>query len=608
MNFSTELTQNSIEFPFAVKTVIFHIPLTPFFHPPATSGQSKTRGFYGDDFFLQYKSTIEFDEDGFVADDPICGYLAYSLYTSVDFHDPPFWNGSIERTYVFDEVANTVRLSSLSTGTPNIGSTNTRTAATAYSGDRFSDPPDYVLRTYSEPVNQTVLEDFLDDWRSRGEAFRYATGSGLRTYAFIGQGATRSESDGYLADVGGGDVRALPYVFLSSAFGMTGDQAALWNGNFDASLTRATRKNFPIMRTEQSAGSGWSKDSTRNGAGLYRDGYSETELTEPLTSWRDDYGVFETGEELDHCPSISGGFFDDLVSFNQDGKRHELYLISINGDQYRITFETGYTDFEYDEEEDTYTVTFVVEGTHVLTTSVTTKRTDTTVFPHPSPGDFRVVRVAKIERNTAEGWLVISDIAAGDSPANQIGSHIRGGHLLLSVVKKRTGERWGFLPLTGGGSERYRVRSNRLHLTPGTITLSDGECGDTITGNYDAEWHEEYDPVTGLLMEREVTEWVAVVNGIDWTPEEAPTSISFSLSSVVTSTPTIVRREGTSSLTGRFIIAFDVPNRNGKIVSTDEITESVEFTGGINRTAEVPLLPPRSGHSVFFEGYRLTYY
>jgi hypothetical protein len=214
--------------------------------------------------------------------------------------------------------------------------------------------------------------------------------------------------------------------------------------------------------------------------------------------------------------------------------------------------------------------------------------------------------VQKIEQKVEGNWVVLADIENGDSPQTLIGDSVRQTNIrLFAVIRRRQGLRYGFLPLDYIGDTRYRVKTCKIHLTPATVILDDGECGGDISGNYDAEWQEEYDTVTGVLKPRLVTEWSATLNSQNWTPEDAPSNINFSSSSLVTNTATLQRREGESTINGRFIVAFDVPSPNGKPISTSTVSANVSFTDGINLSSEVGLLPPASGQSVFFEGFRL---
>jgi len=566
----------------SAKSVAYRVPHTPFWNDPATNAESKTRSFYGNDFFLQNKSTNEYEEDlpdnpgegRFVSDDPICGFAAYSISTTVDYDEesPDPYNGVIELTYVFDETLNEVRLESTETGKHfGGGLSNTRTETTRVFGNQYADPPTHVIETFTGVVDKTTLGDYLDEWRSKPEEFRFFTANTV--------GATKSESDGYLAEVGGGDLRARPYTFnSSSASGMTGDIAALWNGNFTAEVSRVTRKNAPVMYREQSEGYTYELSLARFASGIYRNGYSEESVSDPITSYRDDYGIFEDGEGLENSPlfSTSAYTIGDLVGGTGDGYENSVFFISRDGKQYRLTFTTEV----------------------LITDANTLKSPEITIEAS--------VGLEKIEQKVEGDWVVLADVENEDDPEDLIGYSVRDTNTrLFAVIRRRQGSRYGFLPLDYIGSTRYRVKSYKIHLTPETVVLDDGACGDDVSGSYDAEWYQEYDAVTGVLKPRVITEWAAVINGQDWTPEDAPSNVSFDGSTLVTSTATLQRREGESTTSGRFLVAFDFPDSNGKIISTSTFSAAVSFTGGINVSEEVALLPPASGRSVFFEGYRL---
>jgi hypothetical protein len=575
----------------SAKSVAYRVPHTPFWNDASRNGGPTTRSFYGNDFFLQNKSTIEFEEDlpdnpgepRFVSDDPICGFAAYSLSTTVGYGLSEDESGTRELVYVFDETENEVRIETIAVGGEASGGFNTRTATTSISDNQYEDDPDevaYATVTLSGAVNKTTLGDYLDEWRSKSEEFRSFTDE----FGRDGR-ATKSESDGYLAVVGGGDVQALPYTFNAfSASGMTGDIAALWNGNFTAEVSRVTRKNDPVIYREQSEGHTYEVTFLSIGSNIYRNGYSEESVSDPITSYRDDYGIFEDGEGLENSPLFSSSAYTigDLAYYDVDGYENSVFFISRDGKQYRLTFR----DYEN-------------STTEVLITDANTLKS-------PEITIETSVGLQKIEQKVEGDWVVLADIENGDNPQNLIGYSVRDTNTrLFAVIRRRQGSRYGFFALGTIGGTRYRVKSYKIHLTPETVILDDGACGDDVSGSYDAEWYEEYDAVTGLLKPRVVTEWAAVINGEDWTPEDAPSNVSFSGSTLVTSTATLRRREGESTTSGRFIVAFDSPNSNGKIISTSTFSAAVSFTGGINVSEEVALLPPASGRSVFFEGFRL---
>lgn len=598
MNFlSAELIPGPYRIP--VKQAIFRLPLTPFFNRAGSSADERTRGFHGDFFFSQFKSSGPFvdPEDKQV----FCGNAAYRVFTSVDLDDEASnpWSGSRTRDYVFDTANKQVRVETVELGRPTIGNIWPDSATTATQGVTDNDPPDHIEITLSEPVGKAWLEGKLGEWLSQSVEFRDATGNGMGMYSYIGQGATRTESDGYLATVGGGHVEVLPTTFSGTPIGMTGDEGELWNGNFSAWVQRVRRQNEPIVHRAESKNYP-ADDNMRVGLNIYRQGYAEVELSEPASGWRDDFGVFDEGEELDDAPlgAAAGWDIDDLLSYIGEGKGHELTLISRTGDPYRVTIETGIE--EWSEEETRWTT----YATHVLTTDPQTLKKS---FEFPDPGQWARLRVARIEKRVDDQWQTVSDVDAGDWPAEKIGATPCGDFLLLAVIRKRSGDRWGFYGFAGGSTDRYRKKTFRMHLSPGTVELDTGECGGSLGGNYDCEWVEEYDPATGLPMPRHVTQWAASLNGTDWTPQEPPESAFVPGGSKVVATATRERWEGAHTWQGRFIIAFDGPDPGGKILSSSETKVAVTFSDGANRSAELSLDPPASGSTLFFEGYRLAY-
>ena len=580
----------------------FPIPLTPFWNPPADNfGAVYTRVFRGNEFFLQNKSTLEYEEDlpanpgelRFVANDPLCGFSAYSKSTTVDYDagNPEPYNGELEKSYVFDETLNEVRLETVETGNHfGSGFGHTRTLTSSVIGNPYASPAEHLTETLSGAVDKSTLEAYLTDWRSKPLVFRHETDN-------YGVKSTKSESDGFHATVGGGDFRVLPYTFnIFSTTGMTGDIAALWNGNFITYSMLVRRSNAPVLYRERLPDGSFNVGSDE----IFTQGFSEQSLSDPIISWRDQYGVFELGDELEEAPLVAfeGGdtfSFKNMLDYSGDGRDNESYFISISGARYRITLSAG-TDSSG---------SWVSSDTYILTTDALSKRTPITSFTHPSPEDFLELQVRKIERLEGSDWITLSDAEDFNDPGALIGTQVGKGFLLLGVTRRRYGDKWGFTSLNGEGDNRYRVKSSEIHLTPGTVTVPAGACGGGLTGSYDAEWIEEYDAATGVLKTREVTTWEAIVNGVDYTPETAPDSIYFSGSDIVTSTATLIRNEATSTKTGRFLVAYDEPDPNGKIVSVEVITAATYFDDGVNTTSEIEIPLPTPGHSVFWEGFRL---
>ncbi|MCP5535378.1 MAG: hypothetical protein H7A51_03990 [Akkermansiaceae bacterium] len=595
--YSTDLVPGSYRI--LLKQAIFRIPLTPFFSRAASSADLRTRGFHGDYFYQQFKSSGPFvdPEDKEI----FCGTDAYRVFTSVDLdseaNDP--WNGSRTRDYVFDTTNNQVKVETIEVGRPTIGNIWPNSPTTATQGSTDHEPPDHVEITLSEPIEKAWLEGKLGEWLSQSEDFREATGGGMGMYSYIGQGATKSESDGYLATVGGGHVLALPTTFGGTPYGMTGDEGEYWNGNFSAWMQKVWRKNEPIVHREVSENY-YPDINMRVGPNIYRQGYAEVELSEPVSGWRDDFGVFNEGEELEDAPlsAASGWDIDNLLNYIGDGKGHELTLVSRTGHQYRVTIEAGSEEWSGEQPQwSTY-------STHVLTTNAQTLKVS---YEFPDPGQWANLRVVRIEKLVHNEWKTVSDLNEGQWPGNRIGTTPCGNFLLLGLIRKRSGIKWGFPEFDSPWTSRYRKKTSRMHLSPGTVELDSGTCGGDLSGSYDCEWIEEFDPDTGLQQPRNVTQWSAVINGTDWTPEEPPYSAFVPGGSKVVDTTTRERWEGEHTWQGRFVVAFDGPDNNGKILSQSVMKMGVTFSDDRNRTAETSLDPPTSGSTLFFGGYRLTY-
>jgi hypothetical protein len=630
-----------------IKRVLFRLPLTPFFINPAGSANPRTRGFHGDDFYCQFKTSgpfITYDDA-----ELFCGFAAYRTFTSVDLdEDAVFkWSGSRTRSYQFDTEANTVTVKTTETGRPTIGNMWPNSPTTATQGVTDNDPPDHTEITLSEPLDKAWLAGELQRWMDESGDFRDATGNGLGTYSYIGQGATRSESDGYLGIVGGGDVVAFGPWFSGQPIGMVGDEGDQWNGKFSTWVNRVRRKNAPIIHRESSKHDGTVYSGGPNlavGASIYRDGYAEMSLSDPVGDlWMDGHGVFQESAALDSFPRSAAGAYDfyNLLYHTGDGEANELTLVSRTGKRYRVTIQTGRNEYGENGSE------WVTSQSHVLTTGSSTLIATVTLEEDEDAWEVRVARIE--EEVTIDGqtqWKVVADAdnfaqyledfqtwqAAWDAwdaggqvgdapvkpseqkdPASLIGSNVIGNFLLLAAMKTRRGVRFGFSPLVYSqqtANDRYRRRTFKLHLTPGTVESHEGECGlATISGSADLEWSEEFDAQTGIQLPREVGQWQLTINGQNWTRESYTSfdSVSFYGSTSKVQTATKIRREGTYTWSGRFLVAFDAPDPLGKVVSSDWTKTSMNATDDQNQSSAVALDLPASGESLFFEGHRLTY-
>jgi hypothetical protein len=631
-----------------IKRAWFSLPLTPFFIPAANSANARTRGFRGNDFYLQFKSN-----GPFVAADDVevfCGFAAYRTFSSLDLDDDPPGSGSSgsrTRSYLFNTGAKTVTVQTIEVGNPTIGYMWPTSPTTATQGATDNDPPDHTNITLSGEVDNAWLAGELQRWMAEPDDFRDATGNGLGTYSYIGQGATRSESDGYLGIIGGGDVVAFGPWFTGTPWGMVGDEAEKWNGQFSSWVNSVRRKNAPVIHSEVSTHEGYTYGGGSNlavGRSVYRAGYSEMALSDPVGDlWMDGYGVFQESEALDNFPmSAAAGYdFYNLLSHTGDGEANELTLVSRTGRRYRVTIQTGRNEYD----EDGYQ--WVTSRSYVMTISAATLQATLTLEEDENVWEVRVFRIE--EETTIEGqtqWQVVTDIDAyeqsqedlgawwiawdawvaggrvGDAPvrptekpypAYLIGPDVAGNYLILAAMKLRSGVRFGFSPLVYSQetmNDRYRKRTFKLHLTPGTVESYEGECGlATISGSADLEWTEEYDAETGEQLPRVIGQWQLIINGQNWTQESYSEfdSVYFYGSTSKVQTATMIRREGTHTWAGRFIVAFDAPDRLGKVLSSDWTKVSMIAADERNETAAVALDPPASGGSLFFEGHRLTY-
>jgi hypothetical protein len=643
MNFtSNDLTPFPLVVP--IKRVNFSLPLTPFFMDRANSANQRTLGFHGDDFYLQFKSSGPYvvQEDAEI----FCGFASYRTFTSDDLNEAQpessASSGTRTKSYVFDRDANQVRLATVEDGHPTIGNIWPDSPTTATQGNPNNDPPDHITITLSDAVGKDWLTGEFQRWMNESDDFRNATGGGLGTYSYIGPGATRSESDGHLGIIGGGDVVAFGPWFSGVPFGMVGDEGEKWNGKFSSWVNRVRRKNAPVIHAEVSMRDGFPDSGGSNlaaGHAIYQEGYAEMELTDPIEDlWMDGHGVYHASAALNSFPMSAASTYDfyGLISHTGDGEANELTLVSRTGRRYRVTIQTGRNADEW-----------LTSQSYVITTDQSTLQATLTLEEDEDAWDVRVARIEEeltIDNQTQ--WQVVADIESfaqyqsdmqvwqnawdawnsGDRvgaapvkpteqkhPAALSGPDVGGGFLILAAMKTRSGSRFGFSPLVYSNStagDRYRKRTFKLHLTPGTVEPNDGTCGlTTITGSADLEWSEEFDNQTGLQLPRNVGQWQLSIAGKDWTQESYGSfdSVNFYGSTPTIETTTKIRREGSRTWTGRFLVAFDAPDRSGKVLSSEWTKVAMSVTDEQNHAAAVALDPPASGESLFFEGHRLTY-
>jgi hypothetical protein len=630
-----------------IKQVWFHLPLTPFFIDPATSSHVRTRGFHGDDFYLQNKSTRLFKKDGTLEDDPICGFAAYRKSTSLDLHEDEFWSGTLTRSYVFDLDAKQVRAETVQEGNHTIGLTHSRTVNTGKQGNALENPPTHIEITLSDSADKAWLAGEWQRWMDQAVDFRDATGSGLGTYSYIGQGATQSESDGYLGIVGGGDVVALGPWFEGEPFGMVGDEGEKWNGQFSTWVHQVRRKNAPVLHRESSkhddvVDSGGSNLAV--GKSIYREGSAELLLSELIGDlWMDGHGVFQQSGALDSFPMEAAYSYEfhKLMAHTGEGEANELTLVSRTGKHYRVTLQTGRNESNGNGSA------WVTNQSHVMTTDETTLKATLTLEEDENAWEIRVARIEQeVTIDDQKQWQVVADADAyaqyvedlqawqtawdawndggrvGDepikpdeqkNPATAIGPDVAGNYLLLSAMKTRRGSRFGFSPLVDSeqtADDRYRVRSFQLHLTPGAVESHEGACGlESISGSADLEWSEEFDSESGLQLPRQVSQWQLSINGEDWTQDshDGFDRVFFPGSIAKVETATQLKHEGINTWAGRFVVGFDAPDPIGQVLSTEWTKAAMTAEEGKNESVAVALDPPEAGTSLFFEGHRLTY-
>ena len=626
------------------KEVFFRVPLTPFFLDASDSTQLRVLGLMGDSFFLQNKSSRMVAVDGAVSDDPICGFAAYRTSTSVDTAGTG-WSGSEARTITFDRDQKEVRIDSAVTGTHAIGFTHSRTATTSFQGNRFI--PQHVAITLTDDVDRDWLHDELKRWMEEPEDFREATGTGIATYAYLGHAATCSEGDGYLAILSYGDAVVHGPWFQGTPLGMSGDEGTKWNGQFSSHVRKVRRKNAPVLHRESSSHNGQTTAGVPNVAvaeAIYREGHAELELSDLLNElWVDDFGVFRQQDALDSCPLTAADTttFKSILPCTGDGAANELMVLSVTGSVYRVTIQSG--DIQHDDNDGTWHTT----QTHVLVTDEKSKQATLRVEGNETGSDMRVSRL-ELRIGTGEdiAWRVLADVETyqtylqkyrewqtawtawdaggrqGDEPMKPkpvvdpnrlIGPELDGRRLLLATVQARKGSRFGFEPFTHTdqtAKDRYRKRTFRLDLTPGTYEPHDGGCGlGSLTGRAELEWSEEYSLTTGEILPRTITNWKLTINDEEWTrtDQRGFDNIAFPGASESARTATLLRYEGTNTWAGRFLVKLDSPDPVGRIIESSWVKTDVKIKDGKNLGDAIAFDLPDPGQTVFCEGQRLTY-
>lgn len=584
---------------------------------------------------------------------PDCGEIGFQSYTpqsSIDYH------------YDFSIRGKPIRNSDTYPGQPYFSYPR---SATEWNFDHGpADPPitygcsrRSATGNASNEVTKAWMEGQLADWQALDGAVKDDLYSGYPSPSF------KTEStEGWKLRIGFHEVRPQGFWFSGTPFGMTGDLGELWNGSYSTWVIKETRKNFPSVWSEVTMhGSAifppdrWGPGFPTTGESIYKAGYYEAELSDEITGqFVDQYGVFEFGGvddwdlALQGCPyqpvllqGIPAANSHDFTSNSrgeEEGECNELLLISATGKRYRVTIEVGVITSEWNTEDS------IVLETDEQAGQITHR------FGPSSHG--KQIRVAMIEVWANDAWTVLADVAAWDSwkvddaafqddywqwesdwfdwyyggeigpepqepeppggeepqsPGRLIGTSPFHSRHLISAGKFRNGSEFGFGALDYSTDQRFAKRTFRKHRTPGTFDMA-GKVGcgaASFSGSFDLEYYEEY--VDGELKDPVVTQWHCEINGVAWTPEDWWPFGQLPPVGEDVETPTL-RRFNLSGTWDQFVtVAFDSPNANGQLISTDHSVVPMQIDGSTNRGPWTEVNAPETGYAVYVPGHRLTH-
>lgn len=517
----------------------------------------------------------------------------------------------------------------------------------------------------SNEVTKVWLEGQLAAWQGISDALKDSLYDGFGSLSYASD-----STEGWKLKIAIFEYRPQGHWFTGTNFGMTGDRGDHWNGKFSTDIIKQTRKNFPSLWLEAtkrtSDGFLFAPDRgtittgfPTTGESIYKAGYYEEELSDEITgSLVDEWGVFDFGGAdnwdlaLTGCPwrpfSLAGvpadndNFLTEYSRGEDEGEAHDLMILSATGRRYRVTLQVG-----------TVWPSWSTEQTVVVETDADTLRA-TQRFPDTYG---KAIRVAYVDEWTREEWKRIADIeeweawkavedeywtaydewimawddwywngevgpepvepeytngAEPGGPGSLIGSTPLQGKPMWCVAKWRNGSAFGFPTLNYSGSgRRWAKKTFRKHRTVGAFdTAGKTGCGSaSITGNFDLEYEEEY--VDGVLREKVLLEWEAVIAGVDWTPEDW-TQFTYMPPFGDVYTETLHRHDlddqaSDFSWDQYASVSFDTQDDNGKLIAENTARVAMSIDGSANKGPWNDIDVPASGRNVYVPGHRLTY-
>lgn len=644
------------------RTIVTPLPLTPFWWQPATAGQKRGVALDGKDFFPQHTTTYPTDADFNHNPTKVCGFKSYrQMHTTWDYEGDClsyYLDGYKTTTYFYDFSVNGTRQVSIAEENIEPGFfLRARSATYATLRDepypRGGGSPQCTLvmdSTFSNEVDLTWMQGQIGVWQASSNADKTASNNNTSSSLLT------ESNHGWRLRVSFHEIKPQGYWFSGPASGMTGDIGTRWNGNFWTYLVKETRKNYPrIWNTDNGSSS---IQNATVGEQCYKEGYHEAELSEDISDlWKDNYGEYNFGGGddwdialasrpympigLSGSPAGQSWLLTYYAGGESTGSANELVIASSSGQRYRITLQIT---------EDSYTPDWSSSTSITLITDPDTQRVTHRFGPD---AQFKSLRVQKIDVWENDDWELLADTTDWDawrviedkhvlalenyytawyewydggqigpepaepennngpeptSPGSLITSSPLTSDHLFALFKYRDGVKFGFPPLTGGGSARYRRRTYRKHLIPGTVDAPEGTCGATsIAGALDLEYTQIY--LDGELQPKEILQWSAVMAGQDWTPDDwVPFDVI--ANSGTTNTPTLRRIDTTGPEVPKYLhgvaMAFDSPSVSGKLIATTTELVPLTISGTTNIASDfLPIPVPAAGQSTFSH-HRLT--
>jgi hypothetical protein len=605
-------------------------PLTPIFNELADSGRAfSTIKMSLTGFFQQNEVTNSFADPS--DKDALCGKGAYRVST-VDGHlfKAAVWSVLTEtytRSYEFNTSpgSESVSVQQVITGDSTTGwapsPTHSQTASYSIQGDPANgggfDPYVWKEITLSTSADRAYIAGRLVDWQAESETFRFATDSSIHDTSYA------TESDDGHAEVNGGHYR----ISNSNPFSVTlptplASDDDLWGGNYFAHILVTRRMLSPVLYKEKyktTTGTGGSKSAHSNAMGIYNEGYSQEVFSDLVVEniWKDDYGIFDDGASLlDGAPKISelSLYLGAIPYATGEGNGHEFVFVSRNGIRKRITLEV--IEYGYDEAPPYDEIITVLSSVQIVTDPLTLRVAHTfEPLADPFTQSVRVSLVEELVDEDEDEWAEVGgeEVIGGDAtdPAIKV----------LHYTRSRYGARWGFLERKPPYEDYYRTKTYTKDLGVDTSLDPDEDggtpCGGLISGTFLFSTTQSYSATTGVLQDREVTDFEMTMDGTDWTVADPDHVDSHVFGTTAIDTATTLRKElVVYPREGRFFVSFDEPRVAdgtsnaaflfGKVISSEWVKVAVAVDGSQHLIDWREIPTANAGECVTIDGFRLS--